>query len=125
MVALADLLDTAPAAARPAQRMPVAVATADQMFLHLANAKRRALIRAVGFDEVAECDLRAQYGPSWGAVQADLRVLVQAGILVASGVGPRVRYRLDLSLFPAGMLERVLGRTATVLPLAGRHAIAA
>ncbi len=102
MVAIADLFDSAHA------RVPVAVRTADMIVVHLANPKRRALIRAIGYAEVSESYLRALYGPSWPDVQADLRVLLDAGVIIAHGIGATSSYSLHLGSFPVAVLDNVL-----------------
>lgn len=94
-------------------RTTTAPAAATQVsFVHLANPKRRALIRAVGYNAVPVGYLRSLYGPSWGAVQADLRALVAAGVLECDGLGNKAVFTLRLSAFPTGMLEGVLGERA-------------
>ena len=88
--------------------------------IHLANPKRRSLIRTIGYEGATAQLLRQEYGPSWGAIQADLRLLVQQGYIVSSGQGQREHFSLDLSAFPHDLLQGVLA------PVAGqRFALAA
>jgi len=102
MTCIADLL--APAHSR----IPVGVHSPAIILVHLAKPKRRALIQSIGYQDVPEGYLRALYGPSWGDVQPALRALVSAGIIISSGMGRDVHYSLDLSAFPAQMLEGLL-----------------
>ena len=100
MTALSDLLQ-----ATPRSITPTSTAAA---FIHIVNPKRRALIRAIGFEDVSVGYLRTLYGPSWGAVQADLRALVDAELIEVSGMGMQARFSLDLSNFPPGVLNGIL-----------------
>ena len=104
MIAIGELLNA------QSSRLPIDRSVADAPFVHLANPKRRGLLRAIGYDEVSERKLRMSYGPSWGAVQSDLRALLAAGLVLSHGAGRRVTYSLDLSAFSAEMLEGVLGK---------------
>jgi len=104
MTALADFL--APAQAR----IPVAVNPRDTA----------SLVRAIGFEGVTEGYLRQAYGPSWGAVQGDIRALLAAGLILIEGVGNRQLYSLDLTAFSPELLNGLLGNSS-----ADRFAIAA
>ena len=110
MTAIGDLLQPA------SSRLPFSVRPAEPILVHLSQPKRRALIRAIGFDEVPEAYLKASYGVSWGAVQADLRALVTAGVIVVRERGGRPHYHLDLSRFPqhlaAGLFSRAYAAAA-------------
>lgn len=110
MTAIGDLLQPA------SSRLPFGVRPAQPILAHLAQPKRRALIRAIGFDEVPEAYLKSSYGPSWGAVQADLRALVGEGVIVIRDLSSRPHYHLDLSAFPqhlaAGLFSRPLAAAA-------------
>ena len=103
MTAIADLL--APTQAR----IPVAVNPCDTAYLHFTNPKRRALVRAIGFEGVTEGYLRQAYGPSWGAVQGDIRALLSAGLIRIEGDGKRQLYSLDLTAFSPELLNGLLG----------------
>lgn len=103
MTAIADLL--APTQAR----IPVTVNPRDTAYLHFTNPKRRALVRAIGFEGVTEGYLRQAYGPSWGAVQGDIRALFAAGLIIIEGVGSRQLYSLDLTAFSGELLNGLLG----------------
>ena len=103
MVAIGDLL-------QPSQsRMPQSTQAAEPIYVHLADPIRRALLRAIGFETVAEGYLRASYGISWGSVQPALRALVRAGLIEISGTGAQTVYRLDLSQFPRSMSANLFG----------------
>lgn len=114
MTAIADLL--APAQAR----IPVAVNPRDTAYLHFTDPKRRALVRAIGYEGVTEGYLRQAYGPSWGAVQRDIRALLAEGLILIEGVGKRQLYSLDLTAFSPELLNGLLGNSS-----AERFAIAA
>ena len=94
MVAIGDLLQPS------TTRTPIAQSPAIAALVHLANPMRRALVRAIGYDSLPESYLRASYGPSWGAVQSDLRALVNEGMIVIDEDG---HYSLDLTAFPRTM----------------------
>ena len=104
MLAVADLLQSQPAAAR----FPLGGTAADNVYVQLASPKRRALIRAIGLREVPVAELRARYGHSWGSVQADLRALVAGGYVLTEGLGVDEVLCLDLGAFPLGMLENLV-----------------
>ena len=104
MIAIGNLLQPS------TSRLPAHLRPAQPILVHLSQPKRRALIRAIGFDEVPEAYLKASYGPSWGAVQADLRALVNAGVIEIREVGGRPHYHLDLSQFPRGMSASMFSR---------------
>lgn len=120
MLAIADLL--APAASR----FPAAAQAAEDSglgaYAHLSQPKRRALVKAIGFETVTESHLRRAYGPSWKAVQADLRALVADGLIVSRGFGRLVTYHLDLGSFPAGLLEGLLPKVSYARPALRRAA---
>ena len=103
MLAVADLLQQPSVA-----RFPLEVKAADNVYVHLADPKRRALIRAIGLGEVPAVELRARYGASWSSVQADLRALVAAGYVLTEGLGADEVLCLDLGAFPLGMLENLV-----------------
>ena len=106
MVALAELLD-------PCQsRLPQAYRPAEPVFVHLAQPMRRALILAIGYDEVPESYLKVAYGASWGTVQPDLRALVSAGYIVIRDINGRAHFSLDLSMFPRQMAASLFAREA-------------
>ena len=106
MTAIADLL----APVRSRSFGPVT--TASNALVHLANPKRRALLRAIGYEEVPVMYVRALYGPSWAAVQTELRALVDAGLVLESGIGRESRLSLHLPAFPEGMIDGLLGGQA-------------
>jgi len=114
MTAIADLL--APSQAR----IPVVVNPRDTAYLHFTDPKRRALVRAIGFEGVTEGYLRQAYGPSWGALQSDIRALLKAGLITIEGAGNSQLYSLDLTAFSPELLNGLLGDKST-----GRFAIAA
>lgn len=104
MIAIGKLLDPS------TSRLPFRVRPAQPILVHLSQPKRRALIRAIGFEEVPESYLKASYGVSWGAVQSDLRALVDAGVIEIREVGGRPHYNLDLSQFPRSMAAGMFSR---------------
>ncbi len=106
MTAIADLL--APTQAR----IPVAVNTRDTAYMHFTDPKRRALVRAIGFEGVTEGYLRQAYGPSWGSVQGDIRALLSAGLIRIDGDGKRKLYSLDLTAFAPELLNGLLGNNS-------------
>ena len=106
MIAIGSLLDP------HTSRLPVPLRPAQPILVHLSQPKRRALVREIGFDEVPEAYLKASYGVSWAAVQADLRALVNAGVVVIRSVGGRPHYSLDLSQFPRHMAASMFSRRA-------------
>ena len=105
MTAIADLL--APSQAR----IPVVVNARDTAYLQFADPKRRALVRAIGFEGATEGYLRQVYGPSWGAVQGDIRALLNAGLITISTDGRRELYSLDLTAFSPELLNGLLGNS--------------
>ena len=105
MIAIGNLLDTT-----SPSRLPVHLRPAQPILVHLSQPKRRALIRAIGMDEVPETYLKASYGVSWGAVQSDLRALVAAGVVAIRDLNGRPHYHLDLSQFPRQMAASMFSR---------------
>ena len=103
MTAIADLL--APTKAR----IPVAINPRDTAYMHFTDPKRRALVRSIGFEGVTEGYLRQAYGPSWGAVQADIRALLNAGLICIEGDGKRQLYSLDITAYSPELLNGLLG----------------
>ncbi len=104
MIAIAELLN-------PAQsRLPINQRPVEPILVHLSQPRRRALIRAIGFDQLPEAYLKMTYGASWGDVQHDLRILVQSGIIVVEDLNGKPHYHLDLSAFPRTMAASMFSR---------------
>ncbi len=104
MIAIAELLD-------PSQsRLPINQRPVEPILVHLSQPRRRALIRAIGFDQLPEAYLKASYGASWGDVQHDLRALVNAGVVIIQDLNGKAHYHLDLSAFPRTMAASMFTR---------------
>ena len=83
----------------------------EAVYLHLAQPKRRALLRRIGLDEVSAHTLRAEYGRSWSTVQPDLRALVAGGLIEVTEREGRELFRVDLSAFPRLLAHELFQRS--------------